>query len=73
MLRRPLPMLLALALIWGSSFMFIKVAVRDLQPATLILGRIGLAALVLAVVVPALVGVKETLADLRAHWPWLIV
>ena len=66
-------MLIALALIWGSSFMFIKVAVRELQPATLILGRIGLAALVLAVVVPALVGVQETLADLRAHWRWLIV
>jgi len=66
-------MLIVLALIWGSSFMFIKVAVRELQPATLILGRIGLAALVLAVVVPALVGVQETLADLRAHWRWLIV
>ncbi len=66
-------MLVLLALIWGSSFMFIKVAVRDLAPATLILGRIGLAALVLAVVVPALVGVQETLADLRAHWRWLVV
>jgi drug/metabolite transporter (DMT)-like permease len=66
-------MLVLLALIWGSSFMFIKVAVRELSPATLILGRIGLAAIVLAVVVPALVGVQETLADLRAHWRWLVV
>ncbi len=73
MIRRPLPMLLLLALIWGSSFMFIKVAVRDLSPATLILGRIGLAALVLAVVVPALVGAGETLAEVRAHWHWLVV
>jgi drug/metabolite transporter (DMT)-like permease len=73
MTRRPLPMLVLLALIWGSSFMFIKVAVRELSPATLILGRIGLAAIVLAVVVPALVGVQETLADLRAHWRWLVV
>jgi drug/metabolite transporter (DMT)-like permease len=73
MIRRPLPMLVLLALIWGSSFMFIKVAVRELSPATLILGRIGLAAIVLAVVVPALVGVQETLADLRAHWRWLVV
>jgi drug/metabolite transporter (DMT)-like permease len=73
MIRRPLPMLMLLALIWGSSFMFIKVAVRELSPATLILGRIGLAAIVLAVVVPALVGVQETLADLRAHWRWLVV
>jgi drug/metabolite transporter (DMT)-like permease len=73
MIRRPLPMLVLLALIWGSSFMFIKVAVRELSPATLILGRIGLAAIVLAIVVPALVGVQETLADLRAHWRWLVV
>ncbi len=66
-------MLVLLALVWGSSFMFIKVAVRELAPATLILGRIGLAALVLAAVVPALIGVRETLAEVRAHWPWLAV
>jgi len=73
MIRRPLPMLVLLALIWGSSFMFIKVAVRELSPATLILGRIGLAALVLAVVVPALVGTRETIAEVRTHWRWLAV
>jgi drug/metabolite transporter (DMT)-like permease len=66
-------MLVLLALIWGSSFMFIKVAVRDLQPATLILGRIGLAALVLAVVVPARLGWRETVAEVWAHWGWLAV
>ncbi len=66
-------MLVLLALIWGSSFMFIKVAVRELAPATLILGRIGLAAVVLAVVVPALIGLEETLNELRAHWRWLVV
>ena len=46
--RRNLAMLLALAAIWGASFMFIKVAVRELTPATLIMGRLGLAALTLA-------------------------
>jgi drug/metabolite transporter (DMT)-like permease len=66
-------MLLLLALIWGSSFMFIKVAVRELQPATLILGRIGLAALVLAVVVPAAVGTRRTWDEVRVHWRWLAV
>jgi drug/metabolite transporter (DMT)-like permease len=66
-------MLIALALIWGSSFMFIKVAVRELDPATLILGRLGLAALTLAVVVPLLVGVRTTLTELRAHWPALVL
>ena len=39
--RRHLSMLVLLSLIWGSSFMFIKVAERDLQPATLIFGRIA--------------------------------
>ncbi|MFL5929541.1 MAG: DMT family transporter [Gaiellaceae bacterium] len=71
--RRYGPMLVALALIWGSSFMFIKVAVRELDPATLILGRLGLAALTLAVVVPALVGTRTTLEQLRLHWRALTV
>ena len=49
--RRYLPMLVVLALIWGSSFMFIKIAVRELDPATLVFGRLGIAALSLAVYV----------------------
>ena len=71
--RRYLPMLVLLALIWGSSFMFIKVAVRDLDPATLVLGRLGVAALTLGLVVPFVLGAKVTLTELRAHWPWLAV
>jgi drug/metabolite transporter (DMT)-like permease len=66
-------MLLALALLWGASFMFIKVAVRELAPATLIMGRLGLAALTLAILVPAVVGGRETLAQLRANAFWLVV
>jgi drug/metabolite transporter (DMT)-like permease len=71
MTRRYGFMLIVLALIWGSSFMFIKVAVRELSPATLILGRLGLAALTLGVVVPLSIGARATLAGLRAHWPAL--
>jgi drug/metabolite transporter (DMT)-like permease len=66
-------MLVVLALIWGSSFMFIKVAVRELDPATLILGRLALAALTLAIVVPLAVGTRTTLEQLRLHWRWLAV
>jgi drug/metabolite transporter (DMT)-like permease len=66
-------MLVALALIWGSSFMFIKVAVRELDPATLILGRLALAALTLAIVVPLAIGTRTTLEQLRVHWRWLAV
>ena len=45
-------MLLALAVIWGSSFMLIEIALRDIDPATLILLRLGSAALALAIYVP---------------------
>jgi drug/metabolite transporter (DMT)-like permease len=73
MSRRYLAMLIALALLWGASFLFIKVAVRELTPATLITGRLGLAALTLAALVPFVVGSGETLRQLRAHAGWLIV
>src|SRR3954463_7414357 len=66
-------MLMAVALMWGASFMFIKVAVRELAPATLILGRIGIAALTLAVVVPFLVGRRETVAAIRENLHWLVI
>ncbi len=66
-------MLLALAAIWGASFMFIKVAVRELTPATLILGRLGLAALTLALLLPFAVGTRETARQLRANAGWLVV
>jgi drug/metabolite transporter (DMT)-like permease len=42
-------MLAALAALWGSSFMFIELALRDLAPSTVILIRIGSGALALAV------------------------
>jgi drug/metabolite transporter (DMT)-like permease len=71
--RRNLVMLIGLSLIWGASFLFIKIAVRDLAPATLILGRIGLAAITLALIAPFVVGSRETLAQLRANARWLAV
>src|SRR3954469_25638208 len=73
MSRRHLAMLLGLALLWGASFMFIKVAVRELTPATLIMGRLGLAGLTLAALAPFVVGTRETLQQLRANAGWLVV
>jgi drug/metabolite transporter (DMT)-like permease len=66
-------MLLALAALWGASFLFIKVAVRELAPATLIVGRLGLAAVTLGALVPFVVGTGETLRQLRANAGWLVV
>src|SRR4051794_38835315 len=71
--HRNVSMLIALALIWGSSFLFIKVAVRELTPATLIVGRLGLAAITLGALVPLVVGTGETARQLRANWVWLVV
>jgi drug/metabolite transporter (DMT)-like permease len=58
-------MLLALSAIWGSSFLFIKVGVRELTPATLVLGRVGLGALALA---PLALGSASMRDTLRRRW-----
>ncbi|MGA0023132.1 MAG: DMT family transporter [Burkholderiales bacterium] len=46
-------LLLALAAMWGSSFMFNRIAVADLPPLTVVAGRVGVAALVLTIIVYA--------------------
>ena len=68
MSRRHLLMLLLLSAIWGASFMFIKVAVRQLEPATLAMGRTGLAAVTLLVLCPLRMPVGEAVRKLRASW-----
>ena len=73
MSRRYPAMLLTVALLWGASFMFIKIGVRELAPATLVAGRIGIGALTLALIVPFLVGRRETLTALRENAHWLVL
>src|ERR1700740_2061687 len=72
-MRRPIVFLTLLALIWGASFMLIKIADRQLSPATLIFGRIGAAGVRLAVVAVWRLGARETFAELRGAWRWLVV
>ena len=43
-------MLVALSMVWGGSFLFVGVSVRELPPLTLVLLRVGLAALALLAV-----------------------
>ncbi len=73
MSRRYPAMLAGVALLWGASFMFIKVAVRELAPATLVLGRIGIGALTLALIVPFLVGARATVTAIRENAGWLVL
>lgn len=42
-----------LALIWGASFLFIKVAVEDVSPATVVFGRLAFAVATLLVIIAA--------------------
>jgi drug/metabolite transporter (DMT)-like permease len=52
-LRSWLPGYLALALIWGSSFLFIKIGVRELHPMYVSLGRVATGALTVLVILLA--------------------
>jgi drug/metabolite transporter (DMT)-like permease len=52
-MRRGYLALSLLALIWGASFLFIKLAVRDMSPATLVLSRAVLGAVTLGLIFAA--------------------
>lgn len=61
-------MLLALALLWGGSFFFVGLAVREWPPVAIVLARVGLAAAALWVLVAAMgLPVRRDGAALRAH------
>jgi drug/metabolite transporter (DMT)-like permease len=62
MSRRDLGLLVALSAIWGSSFLFIKVGVEELEPAVVVCGRLLVGALVLLPVALA----RGGLSGLRA-------
>jgi drug/metabolite transporter (DMT)-like permease len=63
--RRWLPGLVVLAAIWGSSFLFIKIAVEEMHPAYLTLGRVGSGTLALVV---TLLVVRERLPRSGRVW-----
>lgn len=59
-------LLVCLSVLWGGSFFFAKVAVEDLPPLTLALGRVAIAAAILAVLARTR---GESLAPLAQAWP----
>jgi drug/metabolite transporter (DMT)-like permease len=67
--RRDLGFLLLLSAIWGSSFLFIKLGVDELEPAVVVLGRTAVGALFL---LPLLHG-RGGLGVLRGHAGTLVL
>src|ERR1700744_1032761 len=57
--------LLALSSLWGGSFFFFKVLVAELPPFTVVLGRVGIAALALNLLLMAR---REPLRLNPQHW-----
>jgi drug/metabolite transporter (DMT)-like permease len=72
MTRREAIMIAALSLIWGSSFMFIKVADRQFDPAALVFFRLLFASAVVVPVAFAVIG-RSLIAQARAVWGRLVV
>jgi drug/metabolite transporter (DMT)-like permease len=62
--RRDIATLLALGAIWGASFMLIEIGLRDLEPATLMLGRVAVAAVALGIYLPFALRVGPALSEL---------
>jgi drug/metabolite transporter (DMT)-like permease len=46
-------LLIALSIIWGGSFFFAKIAVQELPPLTVVLGRVGIGAVALMLILLA--------------------
>jgi drug/metabolite transporter (DMT)-like permease len=68
MSRRAWILFIALGVIWGLPYFFIRIAVRELEPATLIFLRTGLAAVIL---LPFAIR-RRKWAALRGHLPALV-
>jgi len=66
--NRYVPMLLLLAAVWGASYLFIKVAVDEIEPAPMMAMRTLLAAAVLAAYLGFRIGWERAVAEIRASW-----
>jgi drug/metabolite transporter (DMT)-like permease len=72
-MRRYWPMLLTLAGVWGASYLFIKVAVDEIEPAPMMAFRTLVAAAVLLAYVVWRLGRGRALAELRSAWRHCLV
>ncbi|MBA2361538.1 MAG: DMT family transporter [Actinobacteria bacterium] len=65
MTSRYVPVLITLALIWGSSFMFIEFAIDELSPAATMSGRLIVATLALGTILVARRGWSQAIRSVR--------
>jgi drug/metabolite transporter (DMT)-like permease len=68
MSRRGWILFLAMSVIWGCPYLLIRIAVREISPATLIFLRTAPAALLLAPIALR----RGALAGILARWRWLL-
>lgn len=68
MTRRYGPLMLVLAAIWGASYLFIKVGVRDFEPTVLMTLRLLIAGLLLLAFLAATTGAGNALQGVRMAW-----
>lgn len=69
MSRRAASLFLTLGVVWGIPYLLIKVAVDELSPAQIVLGRTAIAALILLPLALAQGAVRPVLR----HWRWLVL
>lgn len=63
-------LLIVLSVLWGGSFLFVGIAVRDVPALTIVLVRVTLAA---ALLVPVVWAFGHRLPTGRAWWPFLVM
>src|SRR5438876_11107582 len=68
MSRAYAPLLLTLAAIWGASYLFIKVGVRDFEPSFFIDMRLLIGGVLLFAFLSARLGARKAVAEVRGAW-----
>ena len=68
MSRRALLLFALMSIIWGVPYMFIRIAVEEVTPATLVFWRTGIAAAILLPIALA----RSDLRLVLARWRWVV-
>lgn len=69
MSRRGWVLFIALSIIWGLPYLFIRIGVETLSPFFVVFARVGLAAVILLAIAIA----KGQMRQLKGHWKWVAI